>query len=81
MHKRSIEDAVKIMFDSVTHKEYLAGVRTCERCCTEGKRLFRYTKTKIFCADCIVAAIKARERGVQYKWEKVKGEKKGQSAI
>jgi late competence protein required for DNA uptake (superfamily II DNA/RNA helicase) len=66
MYKRSIEDEVKIMFDSVTHKEYLAGVRTCERCGTEGKRLFRYTKTEVFCADCIVAAIKAREKGVRY---------------
>jgi hypothetical protein len=67
MHKRSIEDEVKIMFDSVTHKEYLAGVRLCERCGAEGKRLFRYSKTEIFCEDCVIAAIQARERGVQYK--------------
>jgi late competence protein required for DNA uptake (superfamily II DNA/RNA helicase) len=66
MHKLNTEDQVKMMYDSVTHKEYLAGVRTCERCGTEGKRLFRYTKTEVFCADCIVAAIKAREKGVRY---------------
>lgn len=75
MHKRSIEDEVKIMFDLVTHKEYLAGVRTCKRCGTEGKRLFRYTKTEVFCADCIIAVIKAREKGVSYSVKK-EGDKK-----
>jgi late competence protein required for DNA uptake (superfamily II DNA/RNA helicase) len=67
MYKINIEDQVKIMYDAITRKEYIKGIRTCERCGTEGKRLFRYTKTKIFCADCIIAAIKARERGVRYK--------------
>ena len=67
MYKPNLEDQVKIMYDAITRKEYISGVRICERCGTEGKRLFRYTKTEIFCADCIIAAIKARERGVLYK--------------
>jgi late competence protein required for DNA uptake (superfamily II DNA/RNA helicase) len=67
MHETNIEDQVEIMYDAITQKEYISGVRLCERCGTEGKRLFRYSKTNIFCADCIVAAITARERGVRYK--------------
>lgn len=70
MYKLNLEDQVKIMYDTITRKERLSGVHLCERCNAEGKRLFRYTKTEIFCADCIVASIKARERGVQYSIKK-----------
>ena len=75
MRRRVTDAEVSILYESVTHKEYLAGIRTCERCGTKGKRLFRYTKTEVFCADCVVEAIKARERGVQYSIKR-EGDKK-----
>jgi len=52
-----IEEAVGIMFERVTQRDYINGMRKCDNC-GENKQLFLYSKKKVLCADCILKTIR-----------------------
>jgi len=56
-----LEEAVGIMYDRVTQREYIAGARECNDC-SENKPLFIYSKKprRILCGECILKEIRRK---------------------
>jgi len=54
-----LEEAVSIMYNRITQREYLNGMRECDNC-SKNTQLFLYSKKtgRVLCADCILKTVR-----------------------